>query len=86
MNNGEFDKKKLVDAVFESSGGKFDKNTVSGAVSDKNVEPLINKLSTKDKEKLNQILSDKKSMEAALNTPQAKALLKMFLKGGGNNG
>ena len=76
MDNSKIDKEKLIDAVISSSGGKIDKKTLAGAVEGKNIDPLLKNLSAEDK----------KSMEAALNSPQAKALLKAFLKGGGKNG
>ena len=86
MDNNKIDEEKLMDAVISSSGGKIDKKTLSGAVERKNIDPLLKNLSDKDREKLKSVLSDKKSIEAALNSPQAKALLKAFLKGGGKNG
>lgn len=86
MNNNEIDKQRLMDAAVSASGGKIDKNSLSGAMDGKNIEPLLNKLSAEDREKLNRVMSDKKSMEAVLNSPKAKALLKTFLKGGGKNG
>ena len=86
MDNSKIDKKKLMDAVISSSGGKIDKETLQGAVEGKTIAPLLKNLSAEDKEKLKSVMSDKKSMEAVLNSPQAKALLKAFLKGGGKNG
>ena len=78
MDNNKIDKEKLMDAVISSSGGKIDKKMLSGAVEGKNIDPLLKNLSDKDREKLKSVLSDKKSIEAALNSPQAKALLKAF--------
>ena len=86
MNNNEIDKQKLMDAVLSSSGGKIDKQSLAGAIQSKNADALIKNLSPTDREKLNKVMSDRKSMEALLNSPQAKALLKTFLKGGGKNG
>ena len=86
MNNNEIDKQKLMDAVISSSGGKIDKKTLTEAAKEKNIDPLLQNLSAADKEKLKSVMSDKKSMEAVLNSPQAKALLKAFLKGGGKIG
>ena len=86
MDNSKIDKKKLMDAVISSSGGKIDKETLAGAVERKNIDPLLENLSAEDKERLKSVMSDKKSMEAVLNSPQAKALLKAYLKGGGKNG
>ena len=86
MDNSKIDKKKLMDAAISSSGGKIDKEALRGAVDGKNIDPLLENLSAEDKERLKSVMSDKKSMEAVLNSPQAKALLKAFLKGGGKNG
>ena len=86
MNNNEIDKQKLMDAVLSSSGGKIDKQSLAGVIQSKNADALIKNLSPADREKLNKVMSDRKSMEALLNSPQAKALLKTFLKGGGKNG
>lgn len=86
MDNSKIDKEKLMDAVISSSGGKIDKKMLTDAAKDKNIDPLIKNLSSEDREKLKSVMSDKKSMEAVLNSPQAKALLKAFLKGGGKNG
>ncbi|MEE1238385.1 MAG: hypothetical protein UHO61_00475 [Acutalibacteraceae bacterium] len=86
MDNNKIDKEKLMDAVISSTGGKIDKKTLSEAAKGNNIDALLKNLSGDDREKLKNVMSDKKSMEAALNTPQAKALLKAFLKGGGKNG
>ena len=86
MDNSKIDNEKLMDTVISSSGGKIDKKTLSQAAKEKNIDPLLQNLSAADKEKLKSVMSDKKSMEAVLNSPQAKALLKAFLKGGGKNG
>ena len=86
MNNNEIDKQKLMDAVLSSSGGKIDKQSLTGAIQSKNADALIKNLSPADREKLNKVMSDQKSMEALLGSPQVKALLKTFLKGGGKNG
>ena len=86
MDNSKIDKEKLMDAVISSSGGKIDKKTLSQAAKEKNIDPLLQNLSAADKEKLKSVMSDKKSMEAVLNSPKAQALLKTFLKGGGKNG
>lgn len=86
MDNNKIDKEKLMDAVISSSGGKIDKKALSEAAKGKNIDPLLKNLSAEDREKLKSVMSDQKSMEAVLNSPQAKALLKAFLKGGGKNG
>lgn len=86
MDKNEIDKEKLINAAVSSSGGKIDRKTVSKAVEGKNIDPILKNLSDADKEKLKTVMSDQKSMEAVLNSPQAKALLKAFLKGGGKNG
>ena len=61
---------------------KFDKETLEAAKNG-DTSKLVNKLSSKDKEKLNAILNDKKTLESILKSPQAAALLKVF---GGKNG
>lgn len=86
MNNENIDKQKLMEALLSWSGGKIDKNSVNSAVNGKNIAPLVNSLSSEDREKLNAAMSDKKSLEKALKSPQAQALLKSILKGGGKNG
>ena len=73
MNN--IDKQKLIDALLSSSGGKLDKNDINGAVSSKNIAPLVGSLSAADRRKLNAALSDKQSMKQALDSPEAKAIL-----------
>ena len=45
-----------------------------------NTENLINSLSKEDKQKLNNILNDKDALEKVMNSPQAKALMKLFNK------
>ena len=52
MNNENIDKQKLMEALLSSSGGKIDKNSVNGAVNGKNIAPLVNSLSSEDREKL----------------------------------
>ena len=53
----------------------------------KNKDPkkLMESLSDKDKETVNKMLSDKKALSEMLNSPQAKAIIKMLL-GKGKNG
>ena len=70
MNNENIDKQKLMEALLSSSGGKIDKNSVNSAVNGKNIAPLVNSLSSEDREKLNAAMSDKKSLEKALKSPQ----------------
>lgn len=76
--------KKLIDDILSSSP-EIDKDTAQKAIENKNADALLSKLSSKDKEKLNSILSDKDALKAALSSPQAKMLFKM-LSGGGKNG
>lgn len=86
MQNNNFNQKKMMDAAVSSSGGKIDRDSISKAIDNKDAAPLLQKLSAADREKLARVMADKGSMEAILNSPQAKALLKTFLKGGGQNG
>jgi len=50
----------------------------------KDANALMSKLSDKDKEKLNKVLSDKETLQNILNSPLAAELIKKF--GGGKNG
>lgn len=78
------DNKKIMDD-FLKSNPQIDPDTAKNAIKNRNAESLVSKLSSKDKEKLNSILSDKEALKAALSSPQAQMLLKM-LSGGGKNG
>ncbi len=86
MNNNEINKKKLIDTVLSSSGGKLDKDALNNAINNQNADKLINSLSNSDKEKLSRLMSDKESMQNLLKSPQAQAIMKAFIKNGGKNG
>ena len=78
------DNNKIMDD-FLKSNPQIDPDTAKKAIENRNAEALVSKLSSKDKEKLNSILSDKEALRAALSSPQAQMLIKM-LSGGGKNG
>ncbi len=80
MNNNQ----DIFNHITSNSGGKLDKDTISKAAKNGDVSQLVNKLSQEDKQKLNNILSDKQALSEVLNSPQAKALMKMFGKGNKN--
>ena len=86
MNNNDINKQRLIDALLSSSGGKLSRDSINRAADGKDITPLVNSLSPEDREKLNRVMSDKESMEKLLKSPQAQALLKSILKGGGKNG
>lgn len=86
MNSNNIDKQKLMDAIISSSGGKIDRESLNGAVNRKDVSSLLGSLSPEDRKKLNSVLSNKENLAAALNSSEARSLLKNFLKGGGQNG
>lgn len=67
-----------------TSNGKLDKEAITKAAKSGDTSSLINSLSQEDKQKLNNILSDKQALAEVLNSPQAKALMKMFGKGNKN--
>lgn len=67
-----------------NNSSKIDPKTVEELKKSGNAQKMIDKLSTEDKQKLNNILNDKEALENILKSPQALALLKMF--GGGKNG
>lgn len=75
--------KSAIDQILNSSGGKIDRDTLEKATKSGDAQSLVNSLSDKDKQKLNNILNDKKQLEQVLKSPQAQMLLKMF---GGKNG
>lgn len=54
-------------------------------LNNKDPKKLMESLSDKDKETVNKMLSDKKALSEMLNSPQAKAIIKM-LSGKGKNG
>lgn len=62
----------------------FDPNLIKNAKS-KDPKKLLDSLSAQDKEKVNNILSNKEALADILKSPQAQAILKM-LSGKGNNG
>lgn len=80
MNN----EKSMFENMINQSGGKIDRKTLEKAAASGDATNLVNSLSDKDKEKLNNILNDKEQLEKVLKSPQAKMLFKMF--GGGKNG
>ncbi|MBQ6848281.1 MAG: hypothetical protein IJO62_05165 [Clostridia bacterium] len=51
----------------------------------KDPKKLMSSLSDKEKETVNKMLADKEALAQMLNSPEAKAILKM-LSGKGNNG
>ncbi|MBR4099830.1 MAG: hypothetical protein IKK55_02445 [Clostridia bacterium] len=75
--------KSAIDQILNSSGGKIDRDTLEKATKSGDAQSLVNSLSDKDKQKLNNILNDKEQLEQVLKSPQAQMLLKMF---GGKNG
>ncbi len=79
MNNPD---NKLFDDLLKSSNGKIDREAISNAAKNGDTSKLVNSLSQEDKQKLNEILSDKDSLNQILKSPQAIALMKMFKRGG----
>ena len=73
MNNN-----KMFEDMLKTSGGKIDRETLEKATKSGDASALVNNLSQSDKEKLNQILSNKEELAKVLNSPQAQMLLKMF--------
>lgn len=75
---------KIFNDIISNSKGKLDKETISKAAKSGDASALVNNLSKEDKQKLNNILSDKQALSEILKSPQAKALMKMFGKGNNN--
>ncbi len=78
------DNKKILKEIL-SSETKINTDAAQKAIENKNADSLISGLSDTDKQKLNSILSDQEALKAALSSPKAKMLLKLFA-GGGKNG
>ena len=70
--------KKILEDMLNTSGGKIDRDALEKATKSGDASALMGSLSQNDKEKLNQILSDKEELAKILNSPQAQMLLKMF--------
>lgn len=75
---------KIFNDIISNTKGKLDKETISKAAKNGDASALVNNLSKEDKQKLNNILSDKQALSEILKSPQAKALMKMFGKGNNN--
>lgn len=84
MNNN--DNSRILENILNSSNGKIDRKAVENAAKSGKADELINKLSSDDKQKLNDILSDKQKLNEVLKSPQAVALLKYLQGGAGKNG
>lgn len=65
------------------NNSRLDKNEIKNALKTGNTDSLINSLSSEDKQKLLNVMSDKQAMNELLKSPKAQALLKLF---GGKNG
>lgn len=85
MNMNNIDKQKLIEAIISSTGGKIDSQRINDAASSGDISSLISALPEEDKRKLNAALSDQNSIRQLLQSPQARALLSAFMKGGKNN-
>ena len=72
------------EAIAAKSNGKLNQKALENAAKSGNADALVKNLSEKEKEKLNQILSDKSELARLLKSPQAQMLLKML--SGGKNG
>lgn len=72
------------DSAAEKSGGKIDGKTIKNAIKNGDSKQLLDKLSSEDKQKLNEILSDKQALNNILKSPLAMELLRRF--GGDKNG
>ncbi len=79
MNNSD----KLINSML-SKNNNSDNEALKQAIKNKDKETLINSLSMEDKQKLNQVLSDKNALENLLKTPEAQSLMRSLF--GGKNG
>lgn len=76
------DQKNLFEKISNESGGKLDRQTLEKAAKSQNAGELVKNLSQQDKQKLENILSDKEQLKKVLESPEAKMLLKLFGKTG----
>ncbi len=76
MNN-----KSDIEKILSQSGGKIDRSTLEKVKQTGDASSLVNNLSAQDKQKLNDILSDKEKLAEVLKSPQAQMLLKLFSNG-----
>ena len=80
MNNPT-DKEKLINELKKSG---IDADKLKNAAKKNDAEQIINSLRPEEAKRLNDLLKDRAATEKLLSSPQAQALLKMFM--GGKNG
>ncbi len=78
MNNND------INNILKNSNGKINPNEIKKAVKSGDASSLVNNLSSDDKQKLNNLLSDKQALAELLKSPKAQAIMKMFDKGNNN--
>lgn len=76
---------KMLDAALKTTNGKINRETIKQAAKSGDASALVNNLSKEDRQKLNNILSDKAALNNLLKNPQVMELMKK-LSGGGKNG
>ena len=86
MNYNDINRQRLIDALLSSSGGKLSRDTINRAADSKDASSLINSRSPEDRERRNNVMSAKESMDRLLKSPQAQLILKSVLKDGKNDG
>lgn len=79
-NFNNIDKKKLIDSVISSSGGKIDSKAIESAKGG-DMSGLISALNDEERDKLNKALSSG-NLQKILSSDDAKALLNKFFGGG----
>lgn len=77
MNN-PVDKDKLMNELKKKG---INADSLKNAAAKNDAEQIINSLKPEDAKRLNDILKDKAATEKLLSSPQAQALLKMFMGG-----
>ncbi len=78
MNNNDLNN------ILKGANGKINSEDIKKAAQSGDTTSLINNLSADDKQKLNNLLSDKNALEELLKSPKAQAIMKMFKKGNSN--
>lgn len=80
---GEIDREKLIEE-FVRHGGK--KEDILSFINKGNKNNIGDFLSREQANEINRIIKDKEKTKEILSSPQAKQLLKLIMKNGGNNG
>ncbi len=80
MNN-QFNQQKMIDAIVAQSGGKIKRDSLTGALQNRDLSGLLAALSPADRASLSAAMGDRARLREFLQSDRAKELLKTFLNG-----